>query len=333
MKNCKTIENNLPLYIDNSLSSIDKKIIEEHLKSCPNCAKELDQLQKTKKIVNNLSEVEPPAWFKQKIMAEVHKETEKKSFVQKWFYPLGIKIPIQVFTTIVIAVLAFYIYRGSNDQVKEVLPPLSIPAPVAKVQKEALPKQNQPESSSIAAAVKKEINSANENSLDEVIRHESPSSTTTKMEEQKNASSPEKIQKMDAAVAKDASRQVTPELKANEYAGAPAKSFDFSATAKMKRSKKESTIAESAINARSAPQAQSATKQHLSLKVENIDTAIKEIDKILSQYEAHNVTRRLLPNKAVISAQIKNGKIKEFNESLKTIGQISGRVIPTVPAR
>ncbi|MEN6623252.1 MAG: DUF2275 domain-containing protein [Smithella sp.] len=327
MKNCKAIKNNLPLYLDNSLSSNDKKIIEEHLKSCPNCTKAMDQLQKAKKLVNNLPEVEPPAWFKQKIMAEVHKEAEKKSFVQKWFYPLGIKIPVQVFTTIVIAVLAFYIYKGSNDQVKEVLPSLSIPAPVAKAQKEALPKQNQPESSSGATAVKKEFNSNDEKSLNEVIKHESPSSRAPKMEEQKNASSPEEIQKTDAAVAKDASRQVTPELKANKYAGAPAKSFEYLTAAKMKRSKKESNMTESAMNAHSAPQAQSAVKPHLFLKVENIDRAVKEIDKILSRYEIKNITRRMLPNGAIFTAGIQNRKIKEFTESVRTIGQMSGRVI------
>lgn len=329
MKNCKTIENNLPLYLDDSLSSTDKQTIEEHLKSCPNCTKALVQLQKTAKLVNSLPEVEPPAWFKQKIMSGVHKEAEKKSFVQKWFYPLDIKIPIQVFTTMVIAVLVFYIYHGSNDQVKEVFPPLSIPAPVGKAQKEVLPEQNQPESKSDAAATKKEKSSEDKKSLDEVMRHESSSSPAPKMmEEVKNGITREKERQMDSVAEKDASRQVTPELKADEYVSSPAKSFDFSTAAKMKRSKKENNVTESAMNARSAPCAQSVTKPHLFLKVENLDAAVKEIDKILSEYEAQNITRQLLTNKAILTASIKNWKIKEFTTSLRTIGQMSGSIVP-----
>jgi len=96
MINCKEIENNLPLYLDNSLSRVDKQTVEEHLKSCPQCAKAFAQLQKTEKLVNNLTEIDPPPWFKQKIMAKVREESEKKNLVQKWFYPLQIKIPVQI---------------------------------------------------------------------------------------------------------------------------------------------------------------------------------------------------------------------------------------------
>ena len=76
MKNCKEIENNLSLYLDDSLSGADKQAVEEHLKSCPRCTKALIQLSKTQTLVNNLAEIEPPAWFKQKIMAKVRKKAE-----------------------------------------------------------------------------------------------------------------------------------------------------------------------------------------------------------------------------------------------------------------
>jgi len=140
MKNCKEIENNLSLYLDDSLSDADKKAVEEHLKSCPRCTKALVQLSKTHTLVNNLAEVEPPAWFKQKIMAKVRKKAEKKSFVQKLFYPLRIKIPVQILATVFIAVLAVYIYRAGEEQMKEVVPS-SAPAPIMEVQKSQLPEQ------------------------------------------------------------------------------------------------------------------------------------------------------------------------------------------------
>jgi len=66
-----------------------KKVVEEHLKSCPRCTKILVQLSKTQTLVNNLAEVEPPVWLKQKIMAKVREEAEKKSLSKNGFIHCG----------------------------------------------------------------------------------------------------------------------------------------------------------------------------------------------------------------------------------------------------
>lgn len=305
MKNCRDIENNLPLYLNNLLSTADNQAVEEHLKDCPRCARTLLQLQKTKKLVNNLAEVEPPAWFKQKIMAEVRREAEKKSFAQKWFYPWRIKIPIQIFTTVVIAVLAFYIYRTGNEQMREAMP-LSIPAPAVENQKDRMPRQNQTEPQTGTAAAPKEKVAANKDMRDKVVRLESSSGMVTpKAEEQKNVLMREKAQQMDAAAAKSA---------------------ELPAIASEK--KKESYIFGTAIKATSAPRAQSTIKTNIVLNVEDIESAIEKIDKILVKYEAKNITRQLMPNKAILTAEMKNLKIKEFTTSLRTIGRISGSIVP-----
>ena len=140
MKKCEEIKNNLPLYLDNSLYGDDKKDVEEHLNSCSRCSKALVELSKMRSLVGNLADVEPPPWFKQKIMSRVREEAGKKSLVQKLFYPLRIKIPVQVLTTIFIAVLVVYIYRGGEGRMKVVVP-LSAPAPMMEVQKDKSPEQ------------------------------------------------------------------------------------------------------------------------------------------------------------------------------------------------
>ena len=122
MKTCKDIKNSLPLYSDDLLSADEKTAVEKHLTECADCSKALADLKKTAAITQELSEVEPPPWFKQKIMARVREEAEKKSFAQKWFYPLRIKIPVQIMATVVIAILAVYIYRSGDEQMKAVLP-------------------------------------------------------------------------------------------------------------------------------------------------------------------------------------------------------------------
>ena len=296
MKNCKEIENNLSLYLDDSLSDADKQAVEEHLKSCPRCTKALVQLSKTHTLVNNLAEVEPPAWFKQKIMAKVRKKAEKKSFVQKLFYPLRIKIPVQILATVFIAVLAVYIYRAGEEQMKEVVPS-SAPAPVMEVQKSQLPEQ-------------KMKTSADENiqKEDHVI--------------EKKETPRKKVREMAADAAKDENGQIVPDIKADKYVSAPAaKSVELSETELEK--KKESNILGAAIKASRTPHAQSVMQRlNVLLKVADINTAAEEVEKLLIKYEAKNINRQITQGKAILTAELKNQKINDFTARLKKIGQI-----------
>jgi hypothetical protein len=296
MKNCKEIENNLSLYLDDSLSDADKQAVEEHLKSCPRCTKALVQLSKTHTLVNNLAEVEPPAWFKQKIMAKVRKKAEKKSFVQKLFYPLRIKIPVQILATVFIAVLAVYIYRAGEEQMKEVVPS-SAPAPVMEVQKSQLPEQ-------------KMKTSADENiqKEDHVI--------------EKKETPRKKVREMAADAAKDVNGQIVPDIKADKYVSAPAaKSVELSGAELEK--KKESNILGAAIKASRTPHAQSVMQRlNVLLKVADINTAAEEVEKLLIKYEAKNINRQITQGKAILTAELKNQKINDFTARLKKIGQI-----------
>jgi len=296
MKNCKEIENNLSLYLDDSLSDADKQAVEEHLKSCPRCTKALVQLSKTHTLVNNLAEVEPPAWFKQKIMAKVREKAEKKSFVQKLFYPLRIKIPVQILATVFIAVLAVYIYRAGEEQMKEVVPS-SAPAPVMEVQKSQLSEQ-------------KMKTSADENiqKEDHVI--------------EKKGMPREKVREMAADAAKDVNGQIVPDIKADKYVSAPAaKSVELSGAELEK--KKESNILGAAIKASRTPHAQSVMQRpNVLLKVADINTAAGEVEKLLIKYEAKNINRQITQGKAILTAELKNQKINDFTARLKTIGQI-----------
>ncbi|MBN1366101.1 MAG: DUF2275 domain-containing protein [Syntrophaceae bacterium] len=299
MKNCDDIKNSLPLYLDNSLTEADKKTVEEHIKTCPDCTEALTQLSKTKKMVSSLTDVNPPPWFKQKIMARVREEAEKKSFVQKLFYPLQIKIPIQVFATVCIAVLAVYIYRTGEEQMKEVVPS-SLPAPVMEVQKSQLPEQKL-ESSTGKVIQKEEQLAQKEETRREII----PSPATT------------------ADAAKDIKRQATPDFKTDRYESAPAAESEL-------EKKKSEHIMGAAVKASGAPQAQSSMmKPNILLKVSDIYIAAEEVEKLLTKYEATNIDKQMKNGKTIITAELKNQKIRNFMENLKTVGQIREENIPS----
>lgn len=296
MKNCKEIENNLPLYLDNSLSRVDKQTVEEHLKSCPQCAKAFAQLQKTEKLVNDLTEVEPPAWFKQKIMAKVREESEKKSLVQKWFYPLRIKIPVQIFATVCIAVLAVYIYRAGEEQIKEVVPS-SAPVPVMEVQKSQLPEQKM--KTSVDENIQKE---------DQVI--------------EKKGMPREKVREVAVDAAQDVNKQVVTNIEADKYESAPATKSVEQSGAELEK-KKESNILGAAMKASRAPRAQSIMPNtKVLLKVADINTAVGQVEKLLIKYEAKNINKQTTQGKVIMTVELKNQKTNDFTTRLKTIGQV-----------
>lgn len=126
MMECRDTQNLLSAYLEGLLSSEDKRIVEGHLPSCELCRTCLEDMKRAKDILRDLEEVEPPPWLASKIMANVReKEKQKAGFLRALFYPLHIKVPVQVLGVILIGVLAFQIYRVTEPEMK----PMQAPVP------------------------------------------------------------------------------------------------------------------------------------------------------------------------------------------------------------
>lgn len=323
MKKCKGIENNLPFYLDDSLTGAEKQAVEEHLNSCPRCSKVLVELSKTGALVGSLAEVKPPPWFKQKIMARVREEAEEKSFVQKWFYPLRIKIPVQIFATVCIAVLTVYIYRAGEDQMKAVVPS-SAPAPVVEVSRNQKPAQSLEAPENLTANVTKGKVAAGKDTRDEkaVVHDMSSGFAAPKAEEMKKTLPQENVSAGGLDAAKSIKENVAPDAKADKYANAPAaKSIEQSRTG-LER-KKASVVLGSAMKESRAPQSQSVMpKANIALHVSDIDAAAVKAEKLLTKYGAKNVARQMPEGKAILTAKLKIKKMKYFIAKLKTIGRM-----------
>ena len=130
---CKHIRERLPAYREEDVGSEEKRAIGQHLSSCQQCSRALDDLKKAEELVKRLPEVEPPAWMTQKVMARVRAEEEKKKgILQQLFFPLRIKIPMEVFATVLIAVAAIYVFKAVEPQMKPVGPPSAPEQGIAK---------------------------------------------------------------------------------------------------------------------------------------------------------------------------------------------------------
>lgn len=61
--NCNDVRDNLSLYIDDELNEEEKKLMDEHLKSCAECSRELEEYRKLIQMLNELPDEEPPAGY------------------------------------------------------------------------------------------------------------------------------------------------------------------------------------------------------------------------------------------------------------------------------
>lgn len=148
---CGDIEEILPGYLDGALSEEEKRKVEEHLALCPGCRECLADLEKAVALAGDMERLEPPARFTEDIMARVRKEADlsgEPGFFRKLFFPLHVKVPLQAFATVCIAVLAMYVYHSvgpgmraledqparvqDSRQVQENVPPATEGMPAAE---------------------------------------------------------------------------------------------------------------------------------------------------------------------------------------------------------
>jgi len=113
---CGQIQKRMPSYVDGMDSPEERRLIDQHLPSCPSCRKALEEYQKDRERLRGLEEVEPPPGFAPRIMAQIEEEEKKGGILKKLFFPLHVKIPIQAVGAIVIAVLAIQVYHSSEPQ-------------------------------------------------------------------------------------------------------------------------------------------------------------------------------------------------------------------------
>jgi hypothetical protein len=284
-------------------------------------------------------------------MAQVRQEADKKSFMQKWFYPLRIKIPVQIFATIVITVLAVYIYRAGEQEMKAVLPKA---APVIEAQKDVAfsPAESQKEKESVFPAhrIKKKVAARGGGYDEKAVMYDVspgmpghspgfPAAPSLKVEE-KSAGANKAAAENYAAVAgkKEAAIDKADESSKGMLSTqqeAPAKTMlapalEQKGGAEELGVSRKSKLYKAASPA--APQPMMAASQQkqtiISVYAADINIAVTDIEKMLSRYEAQNIAKQALAGKATITAELKAQNIKAFVEQLKTIGQVEEKGIP-----
>ncbi|HDH50898.1 MAG TPA: DUF2275 domain-containing protein, partial [Nitrospirae bacterium] len=284
---CSDIEKKLSAYIEEMLSGEDRKQVDAHLETCLQCRASLDDLERSIAYTQGIEEVEPPVWLKQKVMARVRQEGRaKKAIFQKLFFPLHIKVPIEVIATLAVAVTAFYVFKSVEPDMKMAYAP---------AEQDITSRQEE-----IKGLKKDEYfaGTAPGYGMSGTAEKQRVRIKTDDMDEADQRQEPEALDE-ERPVPKAAYR-VPPQMKAKEEL--------------------ESAVAGSKLLADTEQPAVSLT-----VYVEDIETAGKEIEAAITRLNGKMIRTESFEDKDVLIAELNAEKADELNERLGQIGEVKGK--------
>jgi hypothetical protein len=342
MTDCKHIQEMFPAFLEGVVSPEEKRLIHEHLATCQRCSTALEHLRKTQKLVQNLEEVETPPWFAQKIMARVREEAEqkKRGVFGTLFYPLHVKVPIQALASVLIVVLALYVYRSVEPEMKVGQPPSEVARPEVAVPKNEAQQEHgragagsptqenkavvkdQPEKAAGTIATAPRSESLEAPKREEAAPPASPVAESAKGEK-REAVADKQAQEMKVAAPSPGQTEATQLQKAPPAASARRASESMlSAGAPAKTKEKQD-----ALSARAAPEAmrfvaKKAEPTGFTLHVNDVTASVSEIKKLLGQLGAHGTAAESRAGSEVITSELAVQKVEELFKKLSALGQV-----------
>lgn len=326
---CRDIRDKLSFYLDGDLPSGDKSAIEEHLKSCTGCSAALADLRKTIGHIKDLAELEPPEWMTRRIMEKVRAEAPpKKGILQRLFYPLHIKLPIEAVVTVLVVGIALYIYRDIRPEMKLAKSPVEESAPQG-FRKEPqpslpLPVLPSPHSGGFAGAKDK----GKEEGLS-LKRGRGGFSEERNPSLPKHADQPVLSVKRDANAGKvETTRDVQGRLEKEESPPSPAREMDRIAPAVAAKEDIHQGAREAAPKAKlSVMEKKDEKVLSLTVLVKDLETAAGEVEKIVKGLEGKVVRVESTEGKQIITAEVNASNLNDLIGRLRSVGQVKEKDI------
>jgi len=319
MKDCSRIKEMLPALFEGILSADETAAVQEHLTTCKPCRAALDDLKKTMHLLQHLDEVDPPPWFAQRVMGKIReKETKgKRGVLRRIFYPLRVKIPLQALASVLIVVLALYLYRSVGPEMKgdihqnmnqgagQATAVSPTPADVARG-RQPIPK-NQPGQRNDTAAAKSEKRSGKGEPPQTAGLSEEPARPKARSPEGK-----ESIPVQNAPLAAMGRREAASELPA----GSETKMKDVRDGSHPRAELKSGQL-----------MAKKADYYTFTLRVDDVVQGADEVRKRLDRLGARNITEQFQSGTAIMSAELTAKKTEELTKELSGLGELEKRSV------
>jgi hypothetical protein len=120
MKSHAEIQERLSAYCGGDLEPAEQQLVEEHLAECPDCRAELVDLQISLRLIRSTPEVDPPPWLTTRIMARIKgQQAGKRSWLQRMFFPLHIKLPLEAIALLMVCVSGYYLSRTVETNLEQ----------------------------------------------------------------------------------------------------------------------------------------------------------------------------------------------------------------------
>jgi anti-sigma factor RsiW len=133
---CSRVNQLFSEYIDDAIDEKTRRTLEEHLTACESCAGDLKALRSSVAAFGSLVQVRAPADFIEKLHARIELN-EQVSWVgwlkTKLFFPLHIKLPLEVAGLAMAALLVVVIHHGAKQEARRDYAPSQVKAPKAEV--------------------------------------------------------------------------------------------------------------------------------------------------------------------------------------------------------
>ena len=139
---CVNVKELLSDYIDDTLDQETRETVEKHLSTCEGCAEELASLRSLVEELGSLEKVKPPADFLNQLHERLDAPSGFTKIVRKLFVPFHVKIPLELATATLLAVLVFSVFHTQFAEKQMMQAPLE---------------QKTMESNEIGAIKKKEV--------------------------------------------------------------------------------------------------------------------------------------------------------------------------------
>lgn len=121
--NCAGIKGLLSEYIDGVLDAQTETVIKEHISTCADCHKEMEELKALIKDIGSFEQAMAPDDFLDRVHKRIESRFDFAKIIKTLFVPMRIKIPVQLVTATATAVLVFSIIQlpQPEKQVEEEL--------------------------------------------------------------------------------------------------------------------------------------------------------------------------------------------------------------------
>jgi hypothetical protein len=338
MSHCRTVEEKLPVYLEGAGPEGERREIEKHLEACENCRAVLQDLKKTGALLAALEEKEPPPWFTQQVMARVKEEAQpRRGLVQRLFFPLRIKVPIEVMASLLVAVLAWQVYQTAPPEMKTL--PGTPPANLSLPQKGPTEDAEKKETADVPPSAKEKINPGVPPAKPQEKIESAGGRTGEVMKREETipaaqpAEAPPSEEKKTAAAdrAEPTRPSMAPLPKSEPAAVKPAPAPTLQATPRrMERELKEKDEAQKSEVFRDKARimgkaASEMPSQILTVRVREVAPALKTVQELLQRIGAENIREETETGRKFVSGAAKAGDLDLLTEKLKAIGEVSSK--------